>query len=90
MRGAPLPVWWLVLGALATGAALLGVARIDAALPAPLTRAAPAHRFIADIAHEHLVNLTSIGPRVREASLTPYVRAHTGICDRDGRLTVYG
>ncbi|XP_026321103.1 endoplasmic reticulum metallopeptidase 1-like [Hyposmocoma kahamanoa] len=64
MRGAPLHVWWLVLGALATCAALLGVSRIDAALPAPLTRAAPAHRFIADIAHEHLVNLTSIGPRV--------------------------
>ncbi|XP_041984494.1 endoplasmic reticulum metallopeptidase 1-like isoform X2 [Aricia agestis] len=36
----------------------------DTYLPEPLDRSAPPDRFIAEIAHEHLVNLTSMGPRV--------------------------
>lgn len=64
VRGAPMRAGWLLLGVVGTSAALLAVALIDVAMPAPLSRDAPDHRFIAEIAHEHLVNLTSIGPRV--------------------------
>nr|XP_037873576.1 endoplasmic reticulum metallopeptidase 1 isoform X4 [Bombyx mori] len=60
----PLSTWWLFVALAATGLSLYGVSLIDYALPEPLTRAAPVEKFIADIAYEHLVNLTSIGPRV--------------------------
>lgn len=86
MRGAPLRVWWLVLGALGTAAALLGVAYIDAALPAPLSRDAPAHRFIADIAHDHLVNLTAIGPRVRRGASLRRRRPIAAFASDGGRM----
>ncbi|KAG6454318.1 hypothetical protein O3G_MSEX008637 [Manduca sexta] len=61
----PLSVWWLVAALAVSGLSVIGVALIDYNLPEPLTReTAPPDRFIAEIAHEHLVNLTSIGPRV--------------------------
>lgn len=70
VRGPPLHAGWLALGALGACAALMAAAAIDEALPAPLGRDAPGDRFIADIAHEHLVNLTSIGPRVFPRALS--------------------
>jgi hypothetical protein len=61
---APVPAW-VVCAALAGAAAVFALAALpDLAMPEPLTRAAPPHRFIAEIAYEHMVNLTSIGPRV--------------------------
>ncbi|XP_063830921.1 endoplasmic reticulum metallopeptidase 1-like, partial [Ostrinia nubilalis] len=62
----PAPVTPRVLAAALAAAllALAGVALIDLALPEPLQRGAPPERFIAELAHEHLVNLTAIGPRV--------------------------
>ncbi|KAJ8717542.1 hypothetical protein PYW07_005472 [Mythimna separata] len=64
LAGAPLSARWLAAALAACAALLAGVARIDHALPAPLGLAAPPHRFRALVAHQHLVNLTSIGPRV--------------------------
>ncbi|XP_075981699.1 endoplasmic reticulum metallopeptidase 1-like isoform X2 [Anticarsia gemmatalis] len=64
LSAGPLSWPWLAAGLLASAAALWAVALIDDALPAPLARGSPPERFIAEIAHEHLVNLTSIGPRV--------------------------
>ncbi|CAH0724104.1 unnamed protein product, partial [Brenthis ino] len=58
------PLRWLAAALAACGAALGVALLVDARLPAPLGRDAPPDRFIAEIAHEHLVNLTSIGPRV--------------------------
>ncbi|CAH2089062.1 unnamed protein product [Euphydryas editha] len=58
------PLRWVVAAALATALALVAAALVDRRLPEPLRRGAPPERFIAEIAHEHLVNLTSIGPRV--------------------------
>ncbi|XP_038211457.1 endoplasmic reticulum metallopeptidase 1-like [Zerene cesonia] len=55
---------WVALAALCSAATLLVAGAFDAALPAPLDRSAPPDRFIAQNAYEHLVNLTSIGPRV--------------------------
>ncbi|XP_052743938.1 endoplasmic reticulum metallopeptidase 1-like [Bicyclus anynana] len=55
---------WLAAAAVATALTLLVAALADAHLPAPLDHSAPPQRFIAEIAYEHLVNLTSIGPRV--------------------------
>ncbi|KAJ8716926.1 hypothetical protein PYW08_005325 [Mythimna loreyi] len=60
----PLAVGWLLAGLAGSAALLAAVASIDQALPAPLGRDAPPTRFQALVAHEHLVNLTSIGPRV--------------------------
>ncbi|CAG9796007.1 unnamed protein product [Diatraea saccharalis] len=62
----PVPVWVVVCGLLATMVALVGVTTlVDHTLPPPLTRRdAPPDRFIAEIAYEHLVNITNIGPRV--------------------------
>lgn len=64
VRRPPVSLGWLAAAAALTAALLAAAALIDVTLPEPLTRAAPPHRFIAEIAHEHLVNLTSIGPRV--------------------------
>lgn len=61
------PLRWLAAALAACGAALGVALLVDARLPAPLGRDAPPDRFIAEIAHEHLVNLTSIGPRVRKS-----------------------
>ncbi|CAH4032462.1 unnamed protein product [Pieris brassicae] len=55
---------WVVLAALCSCVAVLVAAVCDQTLPTPLDRSAPKDRFIAEIAYEHLVNLTSIGPRV--------------------------
>lgn len=67
---APLSWRWVCAALAASALALAGVARIDHALPDPLTRAsAPPGRFVAEIAYEHLLNLTSIGPRVRTTLL---------------------
>ncbi|KAM3959411.1 LOW QUALITY PROTEIN: uncharacterized protein ACR2FA_006478 [Aphomia sociella] len=61
----PLSVWWLVAALAATAGAYYVVSIIDLTLPEPLMRdTASPQRFIAEIAHEHLVNLTSMGPRV--------------------------
>lgn len=70
---APVSPRVLALALAATVAALAAVALIDLALPTPLTRrAAPPDRFIAEVAHEHLVNLTSIGPRVWDQITNTY------------------
>uniref|UniRef100_A0A2A4JGX3 FXNA-like protease n=1 Tax=Heliothis virescens TaxID=7102 RepID=A0A2A4JGX3_HELVI len=61
---APLAPGWLLAALAALLAALAAVARIDHALPEPLGRDAPPDRFHGLAAHELLVNLTSIGPRV--------------------------
>ncbi|XP_072943078.1 endoplasmic reticulum metallopeptidase 1-like isoform X2 [Epargyreus clarus] len=56
---------WALLAAAATALLLAAAAALARRLPDPLSRAnGSEHRFIAEIAHEHLVNLTSIGPRV--------------------------
>lgn len=55
---------WVVLAVLCSCVAVLVAVVYDQKLPTPLDRSAPKDRFIADIAYEHLVNLTSIGPRV--------------------------
>ncbi|XP_063367017.1 uncharacterized protein LOC134655483 [Cydia amplana] len=60
----PLSLRWLVLGALSCALAALALLAAGDLLPEPLTRAAEPTRFIAENAHGHLVNLTSIGPRV--------------------------
>ncbi|XP_047996668.1 endoplasmic reticulum metallopeptidase 1-like isoform X2 [Leguminivora glycinivorella] len=60
----PLALRWLVLGALSCALAALALLAAGDILPEPLTQAADPTRFIAENAHKHLVNLTSIGPRV--------------------------
>lgn len=67
---APLSLGWLLAALAASAAILAAVASIDYALPAPLGPGAPPTRFRALAAHQHLVNLTSIGPRVRCTFLT--------------------
>ncbi|XP_050667922.1 endoplasmic reticulum metallopeptidase 1-like [Leptidea sinapis] len=57
-------VRWVVMAAVCTAATLLVAGSVDLAFPTPLDRSAPPDKFIAEIAYEHLVNLTSIGPRV--------------------------
>ncbi|XP_047030873.1 endoplasmic reticulum metallopeptidase 1-like isoform X3 [Helicoverpa zea] len=61
---APLSGAWLLAALAALLAALAAVAHIDHALPAPLGADAPRERFRGLVAHQLLVNLTSIGPRV--------------------------
>lgn len=61
---------WLLGGGAALAAAALALLAAAGRLPAPAARGAPPDTFIAEIAHEHLVNLTSIGPRV---SLPPHL-----------------
>ncbi|KAL4704883.1 hypothetical protein ACJJTC_019461 [Scirpophaga incertulas] len=59
------PGFWTLIGTLALTVAMFLLAVLaDRSLPTPLTRAAPKDQFIAEIAYEHLLNLTSIGPRV--------------------------
>ncbi|XP_047536484.1 endoplasmic reticulum metallopeptidase 1-like [Vanessa atalanta] len=58
------PLRWVAVAAVVTSLSLVVAALVDRRLPEPLDRSAPADHFIAEIAHEHLVNLTSIGPRV--------------------------
>ncbi|CAG9127663.1 unnamed protein product [Plutella xylostella] len=61
----PLGPGWLVLGCVLAAAAPLLLQMHHDRLPTPLTRAdAPPTRFCAEIAKEHLHNLTAIGPRV--------------------------
>ncbi|RVE52927.1 hypothetical protein evm_002404 [Chilo suppressalis] len=61
----PVPAWVIVLCVGAAASALYVATLVDRALPAPLMRKdAPADRFIAENAYDHLVNLTNIGPRV--------------------------
>ncbi|XP_063386153.1 endoplasmic reticulum metallopeptidase 1-like [Cydia fagiglandana] len=60
----PLSLRWLVLGALSCVLAALALLAAGDLLPEPLTQAAEPTSFIAENAHIHLVNLTSIGPRV--------------------------
>ncbi|CAB3244465.1 unnamed protein product [Arctia plantaginis] len=63
----PLPLtWpWLCAGLAVSACAVLATLTIDYALPEPVTRAkGHPEQFIAQIAYEHLVNLTAIGPRV--------------------------
>lgn len=67
---APLSGWWVLAALVASAATLAAVAYIDYALPEPLGPDAPPQRFRALTAHQHLVNLTSIGPRVRSPSKT--------------------
>lgn len=62
-------VWWVAAALAACCGALAAAMAVDVSLPAPLGRDASPERFIAEIAHEHLVNLTSIGPRVSPANL---------------------
>lgn len=57
-------LWWLVAALVACGGALAAALAVDARLPEPFGRRAPPDRFSAALAHDHLVNLTSIGPRV--------------------------
>ncbi|XP_022816260.1 endoplasmic reticulum metallopeptidase 1-like [Spodoptera litura] len=60
----PLSIWWVAAGLAANAALLAGVALLDAALPEPLGPGAPPERFHGLTAHQHLTNLTAIGPRV--------------------------
>ncbi|KAJ2948720.1 hypothetical protein O0L34_g7978 [Tuta absoluta] len=62
----PLPLRWMVLGVLVSVAGLALVAHMDRALPAPKPPPpqSPTTVFSGILAHEFLVNLTSIGPRV--------------------------
>ncbi|KAG7301133.1 hypothetical protein JYU34_013974, partial [Plutella xylostella] len=61
----PLGPGWLVLGCVLAAAAPLLLQMHHDRLPTPLTRGdAPPTRFCAEIAKEHLHNLTVIGPRV--------------------------
>ncbi|CAK1550290.1 unnamed protein product [Leptosia nina] len=55
---------WVIVAVLYTCCALLIAFTCDHALPKPLDKNAPPTRFIAENAFDHLVNLTSIGPRV--------------------------
>ncbi|VVC97950.1 unnamed protein product [Leptidea sinapis] len=65
-------VRWVVMAAVCTAATLLVAGSVDLAFPTPLDRSAPPDKFIAEIAYEHLVNLTSIGPRVHTYLLLQY------------------
>lgn len=69
VRALPLTWPWLCAGLALSACAVLVALYIDYALPEPLTRATGSpEQFIAQIAHEHLVNLTAVGPRVSATS----------------------